>query len=161
MPPWPGGGQLPVGEDALVFLSAILFGLVVLADDQPTRLVCTGNAAQFRLYADRPKDSNNGRSKQVEMGVAVNFADTGKTEFGAVQLSGPGIAQKFFAISGKRKDVRAFFGGGMGGIFNTPDADRRVGFGRLGLNPAAGALEFEITCKSPKTKTKSARKSLR
>ena len=145
----------------MAFLSAILFGLVVIADDKPTRLVCTGNADQFRLYADSPEDANNGRSKHVEMCVVVDYSDKGKTEFGAVQLSGSDIAQKFFVISGKRKDVRAFFGGGMGGIFNTPNADWRTGFGRLGLNPAAGALEFEITCKSPKTKTKSARKSLR
>ena len=44
-------------------------------------------------------------------------------------------------------------GGGMGGIFNTPNANWRRGFGRLSLKRATGALEFEITYKSPKTKT--------
>jgi len=48
----------------------------------------------------------------------------------------------------------------MGGIFNTPNADWRIGFGRLGLNRSTGALEFEITYKSPKTNPKSGLKSL-
>lgn len=138
----------------VAFLSAIVFGLVVLSDTGPTRLVCAGSVAEIPRYASKdtppPKPA---RINPTAYNVTVNFADKMKPGFGAVQLSGHGIDQKFFLISEKKTDVSAFFGGGMGGIFNTPNPDWRGGFGRLSLKRATGAMEFEITYKSPKSKT--------
>lgn len=138
----------------MAFLSAIVFGLVVLGDGGPTRLVCTGEVAETPRYATKdPSPAAAARKNRAAYNLTVNFADKEKPGFGAIQMSGHGIDQKFFLISDKKTDVSAFFGGGMGGIFNTPNANWRRGFGRLSLKRATGALEFEITYKSPKTKT--------
>jgi hypothetical protein len=138
----------------VAFLSAMIFGLVVLSDSGPNRLVCTGNVAETPRYAKKvTPPPATARKNPAAYNVTVNFADKEKPGFGAIQMSGHGIDQKFFLISDKKTDVSAFFGGGMGGIFNTPNANWRRGFGRLSLKRATGALEFEITYKSPKTKT--------
>lgn len=145
----------------MAFLSAMVFGLVVLSDTGPTRLVCTGSVAETPRYAkkDTPPPAAS-RKNPAAYNVVVNFADKKKPGFGAAHLSGHGIDQKFFLISEKNKDVRAFFGGGMGGIFNTANKNWRGGFGRLELKRATGALEFEITYKSLKTKSRPGLKSL-
>jgi hypothetical protein len=145
----------------VAFLSAMIFGLVVLSDSGPTRLVCTGSVAETPIYAKKGSTPPAApRKNPAAYNLVVDFLDKEKPGFGAAQLSGHGIDQKFFLISEKKKDLRAFFGGGMGGIFNTPNAKWRTGFGRLSLIRATGALEFEITYKSPKTKAKSGLKSL-
>lgn len=137
----------------------MVFGLVVLGDTGPTRLVCTGRVAETPRYAKQdtapPAAAGvGGRGKNpAAYTLVMNFADKKKPGYGAAHLSGHGIDQKFFLISEKNKDLSAFFGGGMGGIFNTPNTEWRIGFGRLALKRETGVLEFEITYKSPKTKT--------
>ncbi len=139
----------------------MFFGLVVLSDTGPTRLVCTGGVAETPRYARKDvAPPAAARKNHAAYNVTVNFADKKKPGFGALHLSGQGIDQRFFLISEKKKDISAFFGGGMGGIFNTQNDDWRTGFGRLSLKRATGALEFKITYKSAKSKAKSGLKSL-